>query len=124
MLIGLEYVDGRTSLKSPQTTMAKEVTSQLKQYFKHPEFEFELPLLIDGSRHQRQVWQVLRQIKSGETMTYGQLADKIKSGARAVGNSCRRNPISIVIPCHRVVAASGIGGYGGHVGGDVLQRKY
>jgi len=124
MLIGLDYVDRRTLLKQPVTPMAGEVISQLKQYFKQSGYEFNLPLQFDGTSHQHKVWQALRQIKSGETTTYGQLADKIKSGARAVGNSCRHNPISIVIPCHRVVAASGIGGYGGHVDGEVLQRKH
>ncbi len=56
-------------------------------------------------------------------MTYGGLATKLGSGARAVGNACRQNPISIIIPCHRVVAANGLGGYAGHTQGKVLDRK-
>ena len=123
-LTGLEYVDKRSPLKQPQTPMAKEVISQLKQYFKQSGFDFDLPLQFDGTQHQNRVWQALRRIKSGNIITYGKLAANIKSGARAVGNSCRRNPIPIIIPCHRVVAASGIGGYAGHIDGEVLQRKH
>jgi len=122
-LVGIDYVDQRTSLKKPLTPIAKEVVNQLQQYFRNAEYSFDLPLQFDGTSHQQRVWQTLLNIKSGKTMTYGELATRIKSGARAVGNSCRRNPISIVIPCHRVVAANGIGGYGGHVDGNVLDRK-
>lgn len=122
-LIGLDYVDHRTTLKEPHTPMAREVVKQLQQYFRNSRFDFELPLRLDGTAHQQKVWQVLCEIAPGDTMTYGELATRIKSGARAVGNSCRRNPISIVVPCHRVVAVAGIGGYGGQVDGKVLDRK-
>ena len=122
-LIGLDYVDHRAPLKEPYTPMARDVVKQLQQYFRKFRFEFELPLRLDGTAHQQKVWQVLCNIAPGDTMTYGELATRIQSGARAVGNSCRRNPISIIVPCHRVVAAAGIGGYGGQVDGKVLDRK-
>ena len=69
------------------------------------------------------VWQALQKIPYGEVKTYGQLAKELKSSARAVGNACRANPIPIVIPCHRIVAVSGIGGYAGKTDGPVLERK-
>ena len=123
-LTGIDFVDKRTALMSPQNPLASEVTDQLQQYFHDPAFVFDLPVLLDGTEHQQKVWQQLVKIRPGHTMTYGELASRIGSGARAVGNSCRHNPISIVIPCHRVVASTGIGGYGGHVDGKVLDRKY
>ena len=123
-LVGIDYVDNRTSLLEPATQLARTVVHQLGQYFNDPCYRFDLPLMTSGSSHQEKVWKQLRSIKPGDTMTYGQLAVRIGSGARAVGNSCRQNPVPIIIPCHRVVAASGIGGYGGHVNGKVLGRKH
>jgi len=122
-LTGIDFVDRRTALMQPQVSIAREVINQLQQYFRHSAFVFDLPVSLDGTVHQQKVWRVLSRIRSGNTMTYGELAARIKSGARAVGNSCRRNPVPIVIPCHRVVASSGIGGYAGHVDGKVLDRK-
>jgi methylated-DNA-[protein]-cysteine S-methyltransferase len=119
----IDFVGSGTPLSRPASSFAKEVVSQLQQYFRHADFVFDLPVSPGGTPHQNKVWALLRTIKPGCTMTYGQLAKSIGSGARAVGNSCRRNPVSIVIPCHRVTAANGIGGYGGHVDGEVLQRK-
>ena len=123
-LVGIDYVDQRTSLFAPVTELAQSVTHQLQQYFSDPGYPFDLPLRTAGTRHQEKVWHQLRLIKPGDTLTYGQLASRVESGARAVGNSCRQNPIPIVIPCHRVVAANGIGGYGGRVNGKVLDRKH
>jgi methylated-DNA-[protein]-cysteine S-methyltransferase len=123
-LLGIAYVDRRTALQGPATELARDAVEQLQRYFSDPTFRFNLPLHTAGTAHQQKVWRQLQTIEPGETMTYGELATSIGSGARAVGNSCRHNPISIVIPCHRVVAANGIGGYGGHVDGKVLDRKY
>ena len=120
----VDYVDRRTGLLPPQDNTAKEVVDQLEHYFSDPRFTFTLTLKLAGTAHQQLVWRQLQQIGSGETLTYGELARQIDSGARAVGNSCRCNPISIVVPCHRVVSAKDIGGYGGHVDGKVIERKY
>ena len=122
-LTGIDYVETDVSLMKASDPLAKEVVRQLQLYFSDPAYRFDLPVSLEGTPHQLQVWQQLRGIKPGTTMTYGELAQQIDSGARAVGNSCRRNPVPIVIPCHRVVAASGIGGYGGQVNGPVLDRK-
>lgn len=122
-LNGIEFVDGRRPLSKPASPLSIEVVRQLQAYFRDPGFQFQLPIRLDGSEHQQRVWAVLQTIKPGLTMTYGQVASRIGSGARAVGNSCRSNPVPIVVPCHRVVAAAGVGGYGGHTGGKVLARK-
>ncbi len=89
---------------------------QLAEYFAGQRTEFTLPLAPVGSEFQHRVWQLLRQIPYGQTRTYGQLADQLGNRLviRAVGTANARNPISIVIPCHRVIGADGsLTGYAG-----------
>jgi len=73
-----------------------------------------------GTEFQRKVWQSLQDIPVGEVRTYGSLAKELNSSARAVGNACRQNLFPVIVPCHRVVSASGIGGYAG----DTLARQH
>jgi methylated-DNA-[protein]-cysteine S-methyltransferase len=122
-LLAIDYVDKRTILQQPDNELARTVVEQLQCYFDDPSYTFHLPLKMAGTPYQIKVWQHLQRIKPGQTLTYGELATRIDSGARAVGNSCRRNPLPIIVPCHRVVSAHGIGGYAGHVSGRVLERK-
>jgi methylated-DNA-[protein]-cysteine S-methyltransferase len=94
----------------------KEVRDQLSAYFSGRLRDFELPLRMDGTRFQRLVWEELRRIPFGATLSYADLARRIgRPGAsRAVGSANGRNPIALVVPCHRVIAADGtLGGYGG-----------
>lgn len=94
-----------------------EAQRQLRAYFEGKLSTFDLPLAPDGTAHQRRVWQAMQEIPPGEWRTYGALAAAIGSSARAVGTACGRNPIPIIIPCHRVLAAGGrIGGYSGSGG--------
>jgi methylated-DNA-[protein]-cysteine S-methyltransferase len=86
---------------------------QFERYFQHGRFEFSLPLAPLGTRYQRSVWAAMSRIPAGTTRAYGDLADDLGSGARAVASACRSNPLPIVIPCHRVVARNGLGGYCG-----------
>lgn len=79
--------------------------------------------LPPGTPFQQQVWQLLQDIPYGETRRYGELAAQIGSSARAVANACRANPLPLLIPCHRVVAANGTGGYMGQTGGEGLAIK-
>jgi methylated-DNA-[protein]-cysteine S-methyltransferase len=95
-----------------------EVSSQLQQYFDGSRTEFDLRLTLHGTAFQRRVWAALRGIPYGQTVSYGQLADQIgrPSASRAVGLANGRNPISIIVPCHRVVGADGsLTGYGGGI---------
>lgn len=82
---------------------------ELEQYFAGERRTFDLPLRMDGSAFDREVWRMLLEIPFGETRTYGQLASTLgKPGAaRAVGGACSRNPLLIVVPCHRVIAGTG-----------------
>jgi methylated-DNA-[protein]-cysteine S-methyltransferase len=93
-----------------------EAVRQLNQYFARERKEFELPLAPEGTEFQRAVWQRLREIPYGETISYSELARRVGNpkASRAVGSANGANPIPIVIPCHRVIAADGgLGGFGG-----------
>lgn len=93
-----------------------EARRQLDEYFAGTRVEFDLPLAPEGTAFQQQVWDGLRRIPHGRTKTYGQLAAEIGNpkAMRAVGLANGRNPISIIVPCHRVIGANGtLTGYGG-----------
>jgi len=101
----------------------KPVIKALKDYFSNPHATFALPLQPAGTDFQKRVWRALCDIPAGTTLTYGQLASKLKTSARAVGQACRRNPIPIIIPCHRVTSATGPGGYMGESSGALADIK-
>lgn len=93
--------------------LLQEARKQLLQYFAGERKAFDLPLKPKGTPFQLAAWEALRKIPYGETRTYGQQAAMMgcPGAARAVGGANHRNPIAIIVPCHRVVAADGIGGY-------------
>ncbi|MGO8864101.1 MAG: methylated-DNA--[protein]-cysteine S-methyltransferase [Acidimicrobiales bacterium] len=93
----------------------RESAAQLEEYFAGGRREFDIPLGFDGTEFQRHVWDELTRIPFGETISYGELAQRVgrPKGSRAVGQANGKNPIPIVVPCHRVLARDGIGGYGG-----------
>lgn len=111
MLSKIDYLPAKTTLIAPQNQLAKEVAKQCKAYFRNPQYQFNLPLKPAGTIHQQKVWNQIHQIPVGSTATYGELAKVIKSGPRAVGTACGANPYPLIAPCHRVVAAQGIGGF-------------
>ncbi len=99
-----------------ETAVLKEAKRQLDAYFNGTLREFDIPLKLTGTPFRLKVWQALRQIPYGQVISYGELARRIGQpvATRAVGGANHHNPISIIIPCHRVIAADGtIGGYGG-----------
>jgi methylated-DNA-[protein]-cysteine S-methyltransferase len=95
-----------------------EAARQLEAYFAGRLSRFDLPLAPAGSPFEKRVWSAMQRIPYGETRCYGDLAGAVKSAARPVGRACGHNPIPIVIPCHRVLAKGGIGGYSGQGGLD------
>ena len=90
------------------------LTQQLQAYLQHPDHRFTLSLPQVGSDFQRRVWAAIASIPRGEVRTYGQIAKLIKSAPRAVGQACGANWFPLVIPCHRVTAAGGLGGFAHH----------
>jgi methylated-DNA-[protein]-cysteine S-methyltransferase len=93
----------------------KETVTQLEEYFARERTAFDVPMELDGTEFQKAVWAELARIPYGETISYGELARRVgrPKGPRAVGQANGKNPIPIIVPCHRVLAGNGIGGYGG-----------
>jgi methylated-DNA-[protein]-cysteine S-methyltransferase len=126
-LAGL-YMSGQRHLPGPERfgepgagrggELFAEAASQLEQYFDGERTDFDLPLTLEGTAFQRRVWAGLRAIPYGQTISYGRLASWIgqPSASRAVGLANAKNPIGIIVPCHRVVGADGsLTGYGGGI---------
>ena len=122
-LTSIDFVSTRIPLQAPRTPLARRVCAQLKAYFADPRTRFDLPLAPGGTQFQQRAWRALQRIPSGTARTYGELARTLKSAPRAVGCACRANPIPIVVPCHRVVAASGPGGFMGATRGRAMDIK-
>mgnify|MGYP001084981146 CR=1 FL=1 len=98
------------------TPLLRLVADQLVAFFAGELTRFELPLMLEGTTFQRRVWHELRQIPYGGTATYGEIAERVGSpgASRAVGLANNRNPVPIIVPCHRVVGADGaLVGFGG-----------
>ena len=105
----------RAAGTSPPAAL-REAERQLAEYFEGTRRDFDLPLSAEGTPFQRRVWDELRRIPYGQTISYGELARRIgkPTASRAVGAANGRNPIAIVVPCHRVIGADGtLIGYGG-----------
>jgi len=120
-VIGARFLDERPApTRYCQPNAAGELLSaarrQLREFFDGRRSSFSVPLAPEGTEFELRVWGMMRQIPYGETATYGQVAEAVgrPGGAQAVGQACGKNPIGIFTPCHRVVAATGIGGYGWH----------
>ena len=111
MVSRIDYLPTSAALVKPQNQLAHEAAKQCQAYFNNSDYLFDLPLKPQGTDHQNKVWNSVLDIPSGQTSTYGQVAKKIKSGARAVGTACGANPYPLVTPCHRVVSAQGLGGF-------------
>ncbi len=120
----LRFIDRPLARCAPETAFMRQFKAQLQAYFSSADSIFTIPLLLRGSAFQQRVWTALQQIPAGEVRTYGQLAKQLHSSARAVGNACRHNPAPIVVPCHRVVSAQGLGGFCGRTDGPEVRRKH
>jgi methylated-DNA-[protein]-cysteine S-methyltransferase len=122
-ITGIEFLEPRAEV-APQSLLAKEAVRQLRAWLKDPRHTFSLPLAPQGTPFQRKVWAGIAAIPPGKTKPYGELAARIGTSPRAVGNACGANHYPIVIPCHRVVAANqGLGGFARQRGGFLLDVK-
>ena len=119
----LEFLSGRHKLVQPASLDARHIVSLLCAYFDNPRQSLDIALQVDGTPFQKKVWRALQAIPAGRVMTYGTLAGRLGTGARAVGNACRSNPVPLVVPCHRVVAQKGLGGFAGDRRGRLLTVK-
>lgn len=101
-----------------------DLVLQVQRYLLAPDRELlQVKLLDQGSAYHRRVWQALLKIPLGHTVSYSALAEQLGSGARAVAGACKANPYAGLIPCHRVIAKSGIGGFMGYSSGEMVELK-
>jgi methylated-DNA-[protein]-cysteine S-methyltransferase len=112
-IVALDWGWGRDQTATPLLTRGRD---QLQAYFDGALPNFDLPLALAGTPYRQRVWQALAAIPYGETRTYQQIAVLAGGSPRSVGGANGANPLPIIIPCHRVVATTGIGGYSGGEG--------
>jgi methylated-DNA-[protein]-cysteine S-methyltransferase len=122
-VVEIRYLPLATGSILPRNPLAATAAGQLQRYREDPDTKFDLPLLIEGTPLQRSVWDAMCAIPRGRTRTYGELAKELGAEARAIGQCCGDNRLPIVIPCHRVVAADGIGGFSHTTEGYLIEVK-
>src|SRR6266849_2986473 len=122
-VVEIGYLPSSTAVIAPRNPLAERAARQLERYRANSDATFDLPLLIEGSPLQRAVWEAMCSIPRGQTRTYGNLAQQLGAEARAIGQACGDNRLPIVIPCHRVVATNGIGGFAHATEGYLLEAK-
>ena len=122
-VVEIRYLPLSSKSIPPKNSLAAQAASQLEAYLANPDATFDLPLHVEGTPFQLKLWDALCTIPRGKTLTYGELAHRLGGEARAVGQACGDNRLPVVIPCHRVVAADGIGGFAHSTGGYLLEAK-
>jgi methylated-DNA-[protein]-cysteine S-methyltransferase len=111
MQVDIVFLNGSAAVKPEPSKIATQIATQIELYLNNPNASFNLPLVFKGTPFQRKVWGMISAIPSGQTRTYGELAEMLGSGPRAVANACGANHLPLVVPCHRVVAKASLGGF-------------
>ena len=119
----LKYLPLSAPSVSPGSELAKRAERQLESYKRDPNTVFDLPVVIEGSELQKAVWKAMCAIPRGKTRTYGDLARELGADAQDIGQCCGDNRLPLVIPCHRIVAADGIGGFAHATSGYLVEAK-
>ncbi|MCO5097676.1 MAG: methylated-DNA--[protein]-cysteine S-methyltransferase [Rhodocyclaceae bacterium] len=122
-ITGISFLPPGTKPLAPTNALAARARDQLSAYLSNPETRFDLPLKPAGTAFQREVWKAIAAVSVGRTQRYGEIAKKLKSAPRAVGQACGRNPYPVIVPCHRVVGAGGLGGFAQARDGFLLEAK-
>jgi len=118
-IVALDWGWGRDQ---SETMLLGYARTQVHEYLDGERQQFELPTRLAGTVYQRRVWEALSSIPYGQTRSYADIAQMVGGGARSVGQANRRNPVPILVPCHRVVGADGIGSYSGNEG--LVTKRY
>ncbi|MDF3035482.1 MAG: cysteine methyltransferase [Paucimonas sp.] len=107
----LVYLPPGISEKAPEDAVSEAVARELERYLTNPDHAFDMRLAEAGTAFQRRVWEIISSIPRGAVLTYGDVARRLGSAPRAVGQACGANPFPLVIPCHRVTSSTGLGGF-------------
>ena len=119
----IEYLPRGVATLAPLNKLAERACRQIERYLDDPLYRFDLPYDYIGTDFQCCVWREISKIYSGKTSTYKNIARRLKSAPRPVGGACGRNRLPLIIPCHRVLAAQGIGGFMHARGGEPIEIK-
>jgi len=113
VLSAIRFLPKEACASKTDNGFAHEVVRQIHAYLKDPSWQFDIPYVLKGTAFQKRIWDKLTTIPKGQTCFYGDIARDLKTSPRAVGGACRNNPVPIIVPCHRVLSKSGLGGYDG-----------
>jgi methylated-DNA-[protein]-cysteine S-methyltransferase len=123
LLTDIEYLPRGVATLAPLNKLAEQVCRQLEHYIDDPHYHFSVPFDYRGTEFQCRVWREIAKISVGKTNTYKELAQRLKSAPRPVGGACGKNRLPLLIPCHRVLASNGIGGFMHARAGDPITIK-
>lgn len=122
-ITALTFLPPGTPARAPRSPLAQRAAQQIEVWLQDPATPFDLPLAPRGTPFQQRVWAAISAIPRGQVLTYGAMARTLGSAARAVGQACGANPYPLVVPCHRVVSTSGIGGFANARDGHLIVTK-
>ncbi len=122
-LTDIEYLPPGVATLAPLNRLAEQVCRQIDRYLEDPAYVFDVPFDYVGTPFQCRVWRRISAIPVGKTVRYGDIARRLHTAPRPVGAACGANRIPIIIPCHRVVGATGLGGFMHSRGGLPLEIK-
>lgn len=120
---GLHFLPPETALYPVNCALGREVEQTLQAWCAGEVRQIDLPWQMHGTDHQQRVWQLMLRIPYGQTRSYGDVARELGSSPRAVGGACGRNPLPLIVPCHRIIARQGLGGFNRSGGGWLLDIK-
>ena len=125
VLISVDYLESDSTPITSTNKTIKHVCNQINDYCcgTLKGSQFDVSIRISGTAFQIKVWSQLQKIAYGQVRTYGEIAKNLKTSPRAVGNACRANPVALLVPCHRVISASGMGGYLGETDDSMVAIK-
>jgi methylated-DNA-[protein]-cysteine S-methyltransferase len=122
-IVGIDYLPTRAEALAARTAIARRAAREFEAYIADATHAIDVPWSVCASEFEMAVWEAIRAIPAGQVRTYGDIAKAVRSIPRAVGGACGRNPLPLIIPCHRVVAAGGLGGFMGGRDDDPLAIK-
>lgn len=121
-VVALQFLPAQEA-STASSAVGADAEAQLERYFLDADFRFDLPVRISGTPFQRRVWDAIAAIPRGQTRRYGDLATELDAPARSVGQACGDNRLPLVIPCHRVIGATSLGGFAHARSGFALSVK-
>ena len=120
---GIDYLPRGAATLEPVNPVARRACREIERYLNDPQYRFTIPFTLAGTDFQRAVWSRISEIPVGKTNTYKEVALSLGTSARAVGNACGANHVPILVPCHRVLASGGLGGFMKSTRGFPLEIK-